>query len=106
MQRQKYYPEFKNKTFKSKESFGKWLQKTTEYVIEFVDNGQDCLEWDIDKGGEVLNSNLQSSIWNGQIVNLFELEIGKKIGTLVMGKMETQFYDFIVEKIIDKSIKI
>jgi len=105
MKKQKYHSEFKNKTFKSKELFNNWLRKMTEYEIEFIDKGQDCLKWYIDKGGEVLNSNLQSSVWNGDIVDFSYLEVGKEIGVMDSDKMQTKFYDFIVEKIIDKSIK-
>lgn len=105
MKKQKYYPEFKNKTFKSKELFEKWLRKMTEYEIEFVDKGQDCLKWYIDKGGEVLHSRLQSFVWNGNIVDFNHLEVGKEIGVMGSGKIQTKFYDFVVEKIIDKSIK-
>lgn len=99
--KQKYKAEFKSKKFKTKKSFQKWLDKIAEYKIEFKDNGQDCLSWWIDAGGEVLHSNLQAFVWNGKIVSLFDLIVGERIGTLVVEKMATQFYDFVVEKIIE-----
>lgn len=98
--KQKYKIEFKDKKFKTKKDFQKWLDKTAKYKIEFEDHGQDCLEWWIDEGGEVLHSNLQSAVWNGHLVSLFDLMVGEEIGTLVVEKMATKFYDFVVKKII------
>ena len=97
--KQKYKAEYKYKKFKTESGFKKWLKKTARYEILFQDNGQDCLNWIIDEGGEILHSNLQSSIWNGKIVSFFDLMIGKPSGTLVVEEETTQFYNFIVKRI-------
>jgi len=101
--KQKFGAEFKNKRFKGskcRENFVKWLTKMSKYKIEFVDNGQDCTGWWIDEGGEVLHAVLQSSIWNGKIVDLKRLKVGKEIGVISAPReMKTIFYDFIVKSI-------
>ena len=93
---QKYKAEFKKLKFKSKKEF----EKTATYKIKFEDKGQDCLEWWIDDGGEVLHANLQTKIWNGMIVDLFELLIGEEIGVMDTENQQTKFYDFVVEEIV------
>jgi len=99
IKKQKYSPEYKDKKFKSKLAFEKWLKKLTTYKISFIDEGQGCLEWFIDKGGEVLHSDLQSSIWNGMIVDLYNLKVGKEIGVIDVENQQTKFYDFKVKQI-------
>jgi len=96
---QKYFPEFKEIKFESEEDFRKWLKEKTDMKICFKDNGQDCLFWYIDKGGEVLHSELQPFVWNGMIVDLGKLKIGKEIGVIDSKNKQTIFYDFEVEAI-------
>ena len=72
-------PIYKELTFKSEIDFKKWLQKTTKYHIYFEDKGQDFLEWFIDERGEVLHSNLQSFVWNGKMVDIKTIVVGKKL---------------------------
>ncbi len=96
---QKYYPEYKDLTFKSEKEFYNWLKEKAARKIHFKDYGQDCLYWWIDEGGEVIHSDLQSAIWNGMIVDLSRLEVGKNIGVMETEKQQTRFYDFVVEKI-------
>lgn len=98
---QKYEPEYKDKKFNSEKAFDRWLKAKAVKKICFQDTGQDCLEWWIDKGGEVIHSYLQPSVWNGMVVDKHNLEIGKQIGVMDIDNMRTVFYDFIVEKIID-----
>jgi len=101
--KQKYKEEYKNKRFKGskcKENFVKWLTKMAKYEIKFVDNEQDCTGWWIDEGGEVLHAVLQSGIWNGEIVDLKRLEVGRGIGVFSAPReMKTIFYDFVVKSI-------
>lgn len=98
---QKYYPEHSEKKFENIKSLNLWLKKTAAKKIYFKDNGQDLLECWIDNGGEILNCNLQSQgfIWNGKIVDLNRLGIGKNIGLMDSDNQQTILYDFIVEKI-------
>jgi hypothetical protein len=71
-------PRFKNLKFKSDSDFEEWLKKHTKYKIMFEDCGQDFLVWHLDESGEVLHSSpFQSSIWNGQFVNVSKMDVGK-----------------------------
>lgn len=71
---QKYYPEYRDRHFKRKCDFTRWLRNRTAYVLEFQDDGQDFLTWYLDKGGEVLHCEpFQSAIWNGKIVDVSTL---------------------------------
>jgi len=71
-------PRFKHLKFKSDSDFEEWLRKHTKYKITFEDCGQDFLVWHLDEAGEVLHSlPFQSSIWNGQFVNVLKLGVGK-----------------------------
>lgn len=97
--KQKYNTEYKDLKFKNEVQFKKWLGETATYVIEFEDNGQDCLKWWIDNGGEVLHSRMQSNAWNGMIVDLTELVIGNDVGVMDVEEQQTVYYDFIVKKI-------
>ena len=85
-------PQYKNKTFKSKEDFNNWLKSKTEIKIVFEDNGQDFLEWFVDKNGEVLHSDMQSIVWNGKMVDLIKIKIGKNLplqdGTEIIHKVK------------------
>jgi len=96
---QKYKADYTDTKFKVKGEFEDWLQKTTRYKIHFKDKGQDCLLWWVDKGGEVLHANLQSTVWNGKLVDLFNLVVGEGIGIMDVERRGTLFTDFIVEKI-------
>jgi len=105
---QKCEAEYKELKFRDEQSFKDWLKRKAEYIIKFKDNGQDCLEWFLDIGGEVLHANLQASIWNGHCVNLSKLKVGKEVETMKIVndgetgnyKIEKTVYDFVVEVII------
>ena len=97
---QKYKAEFEDLRFRNEIEFKKWLDKTATHKIEFEDIGQDCLEWWIDDGGEVLHSRMQPSIWNGHLVDLHKLVIGREIGLLDVKNQSPQFYDFRIKTII------
>jgi len=101
MSDQKYYPDYKEKKFASEEEFDKWLKENAVKKICFIADGQDCLFWWIDEGGEVLHSEMQASIWNGAIVNLSELQVDNQIGVMDSDNQQTTFYNFIVEDIVD-----
>ncbi|PKP26607.1 MAG: hypothetical protein CVU03_03465 [Bacteroidetes bacterium HGW-Bacteroidetes-2] len=45
--------------------------------IHFQDQGQDCLWWEVDKNGKVINANLQARIWCGCKVPLYIIEAGQ-----------------------------
>lgn len=96
---QKFYPEHREKRFASKRAFKIWLNNTATHRIHFKDEGQDCLIWWIDGGGEVLHSELQPSVWNGMVVDLYRLKVGNEIGVMDSDNMRTAFYDFVVRKI-------
>ena len=61
---------FKEITFKTEADFNEWLEKTTFKKIFLKDKGQDLMKLWISESGEILNANMQSSIWNGRFVNL------------------------------------
>jgi hypothetical protein len=97
---QKYFPEYKDKKFKSEQEFKDWLEKISITKICFKDNGQDCLYWYIDDGGEILHCEpFQSAIWNGRIVDLETVKIGDQIGLINAEKMHTDIYDFEIEAV-------
>lgn len=98
--KQKINAEHRDRKFKNKTEFGRWLSATAVYRIEFKDKTQDCTEWFIDEGGEVLHADMQSGIWNGKIVDLSYLKVGKEIGVVFPSlPPKTKFYDFVVAKI-------
>ena len=99
--KQKFEAEYQNKKFKSESGFKRWLNQVGRYIISFQDHRQDCLEWVIDEGGEVLHANLQSRIWNGTLVDLSLLKIGKGIAVLDVPNQCSKRYDFIVRSIVD-----
>ena len=70
---------YKNKKFKTEEAFNKWLKETAKYLLHIEDKGQDFLEWWLDERGEVLHSDMQSFVWNGNIVNIKRVKKNKKI---------------------------
>jgi hypothetical protein len=94
---QKYYP-----SFIIERQFKKWLTENTKYTLNFTDNGQDCLTWHLCEGGEILHAEpLKSTVWNGKIVALRMLEVGKNAVL-----METELKKYRVTDFIVKSIKI
>jgi len=103
---QKITPEYREVKFKDEQSFKDWLKRKAKYVVKFVDNGQDCLEWVLDECGEVLNANLQAFVWNGKIVDLGRLKIGSGVVCIDIEKYSGLLkhkrteYDFVVSAII------
>jgi hypothetical protein len=97
--KQGFIAKHKDKKFKTNRGFINWLNRLAKYRIIFIDKGQDCMEWAIDEHGEVLHSYMQSSVWNGMMVDLEWLKIGKNIGVMNVEKQCTQFYNFIIKKI-------
>jgi len=96
--RQEQKPKHKNKTFKTQKAFDAWLERTGKYVVDFKDNGQDCLTWHLSQGGEVIHANLQSGVWCGMMVDLSCLKVRRGIRTF-KDDMKTQIWDFIIRKI-------
>ena len=96
---QKYKQQYKSKRFKSEATFQKWLSAKTVFEISFKDFGQDCLKWYIDDGGEVLHSNLQSSVWNGELVALSKLKRQQNIQVLNTKEQSYMTLDFVVKSI-------
>lgn len=72
-------PNYKTLTFANEEAFNQWLDKTAATKIEFEDRQQDLLIAWIDEHGEVLHTNAQQSVWNGQFINLETLAAGAPI---------------------------
>lgn len=66
--------QFKEITFKSEKEFNEWLEKTTHKKIFLKDKGQDLMKLWVSESGEILNANMQSSIWNGRFVNMETLD--------------------------------
>jgi hypothetical protein len=98
--KQKYYSEHKAKKFKDLKDFGRWLSAKCLYEVRFEDHGQDALIWYLDAGGEVLHCEpFQASVWNGMIVDLSRLKVGKEIGVMDTPNQQTKFYDFVVKSI-------
>ena len=96
---QKYKAEYKENKFKNEKAFKDWLKKKAVYKVDFVDNGQDCLTWWLDKGGEVLHSNLQASVWNGGLVDLWTLKVGQNIEVILVEERSNRVYNFVIEQI-------
>jgi len=71
---------YKTKKFDTKKEFEVWLKKTAKYLVHIEDRGQDFLKWWLDDRGEVLHSDMQSSVWNGKIVDLKVLKSMNIIG--------------------------
>lgn len=99
--KQGYKVLYKNKKFKTNKGLEQWLNKIGKYIISFVDKGQDCLEWVIDVRGEVIHANLQAGVWNGRIVDLARLKVGKEVGVFDFARQSTKFYTFKVRSITD-----
>lgn len=97
--KQKYEPQYRTVRFKTEKEFWRWLSATSKYCIHFEDRLQDCLKWWIDEGGEVLHADMQSAVWNGQIVDLSRLKVGKNVGVMDTPNQQTKFYDFVVSKV-------
>lgn len=73
-------PQYKNKKFKNATEFEKWLKKTATKKIIFEDDGQDFLEWYIDKYGEVLHcAPFQAQLWNGTMVDVYNMRVGSNL---------------------------
>lgn len=68
---------YKDLKFKSKEEFEEWLKTLTKYHIFFEYKGQDFVEWFIDKNGEILHSDMQAWVWNGKMLDVKTLKVGK-----------------------------
>lgn len=98
---QKYYAEHRDKRFpfSGRTGFMCWLHDTAEYVLEFEDNQQDCLTWYVDAGGEILHADMQSTIWNGRIVDLDTIEEGKRPQLLDVENQRNIIYSHAVEAI-------
>ena len=61
---------YRDLKFKSEEDLGKWLSEKTKVIVYFSDNDFDPTRWWIDRNGEILHSDLQASVWNGQFVDM------------------------------------
>ncbi len=70
-------PKYKDLKFKSKNEFLFWLKQIAKYKITFEDDQQDFLEWHLDERGEVLNSDLQAFVWNGKMVDINTMGVGR-----------------------------
>ena len=99
LKNQKYKAEYNDLEFNSRIDFEKWLKEITKYTITFEDEGQDCLTWYIDDGGEVLHASSGAFIWNGMIVSLYNLKVGKNIEVMKVAKRANQVLSFMVKKI-------
>lgn len=103
---QKIIPEYSKIKFKDEEAFTEWLHRKAKYIIKFKDEGQDCLEWFLDEGGEVVHSKYQAFVWSGKVVDLGKLKVGNCVVCVevennqgLMKHKRTE-YDFQVEAII------
>ena len=90
---------YKGLKFKTAQAFAEWVKQKCFAHIQFVDNGQDLTEVWVDEDGEILHSDLQSSIWCSQFIRMNNLFEGAPV------EMWTEssgwfISDFIVEKII------
>lgn len=73
-------PKYKNLKFKTMEKFDEWLKKTATKKINLKDCGQDFLAFWIDNRGEILHTTpYQSEIWNGRMIKMDSIKVGKKI---------------------------
>jgi len=89
-------PKYRDLTFKSKEEFDEWLKKTATIKVEFEDDGQDFLEWFLDERGEVLHSDMQCRIWNGKMIDVPNIRIGRYL--------PLQAGDYITHKVSNISL--
>lgn len=61
-------PQYKGLKLKDDKEFQEWLSKTATRKITFEGNRQDFTTWWIDDRGEVLHSDLQSSVWDSSML--------------------------------------
>lgn len=71
--------EYEGLRFDSEEEYVKWLELRARYIVKFENGGQDFSTWWIDEGGEILNSDLQGSVWNSKIVDPASIKEGSFI---------------------------
>ncbi len=77
-------------------------------TIKFEDQGQDFLEWDIDRLGYVIKSRpFQSWVWSAHIVDLRSIIVGKplQVHTQIYGMRKLKYKTKHVEYFDDKIIK-
>lgn len=91
-------PIYRDIKFESNIQFQDWLYKTTATILRFEDCGQDFLTWHLADNGEVIHSDMQSSVWNGTMV--LKAPIGKRpdIVTKYSGKTKLNYRVVQIEK--------
>lgn len=82
--------------FETEVEFDRWLKETTAYVVDFLDKGQDLLRIWVAKNNEIINCNLQSSIWNGFVIDKAKLQLGELIHLNNPNLERSEPYDFKV----------
>ncbi|RWX03389.1 hypothetical protein [Flavobacterium cerinum] len=65
-----YTPKYKAFKFNNQSEFDIWLEKTTAYVVEFFDDGQDLLKIYVAENNEIIHSEYFGSahLYNGAFI--------------------------------------
>jgi hypothetical protein len=53
------------------------MGEAMKHTVEFADNGQDFLQWDIERGVVVDSRPFQASVWKGTKVDIRRAEVGQ-----------------------------
>lgn len=86
---------YKDVKFKTESDFQQWLKEKAKFKIEFRDYGQDMTEMWIDEHGEILYTDMQSTIWCSKFVDVEKITVGSGIRMNIKGKFKEM--DFVVK---------
>lgn len=78
----KFEPVYKDMQFQNYIAYNEWLQRTYQYIINVKDTHQNSIKLWCADSGEILTSNAQNLIANGNFVNVKVLVIGYSIQIL------------------------
>ncbi len=95
-----FTPKYISKKFKTQKEFYNWLNNTTSKIITFKNLNQDLTQMWIAANGEILHCDFQSSIYNGNFINLNNLSILKPLEIFKNGKWR-MLNGLIIENILE-----
>lgn len=93
---------YKDKKFNNKAEFESWLKENTHVTVQLKDIGQDLLTLHACPEGEVLHTNIQSTIYNGRIIDLSHAEPDKNLRVWDEDVKAFVIYPFVIESCTTK----
>lgn len=98
---QKFAPEFRDLRFKTEEEFTAWLEAHKAYYVKLEDQGQDFIGFWLDKGGEIIYTNIASmgGPFNGSLIDLDRLKVGRPPEIMDVAAMANRPLRYKVTKI-------